>query len=387
MAFVTYSAFGAGPDTIGASERASSVAPLDSHVADGTTWERVVSRFDGVCQEQLFTYARLRWPGVQLEPVLFSENGETVGGALVMLQTLPLGLATIALVKWAPMLANAERPDAGQVMARMVAALVAEYADTRKMMLSIMPKAEPGPGNAVQDMLAGLGFRPGVGVKFPERYLVDVRLGHDARLAAFGQKWRYNLRKAMKAGLAFAPAEPDEFGRFMTLYEAMSARKLFPDHSGIATAGALMAMPEGTARPQLFFVDHCGRTVAGAMIFTAGDTACYLYGATDDAALDLRAGYFLHWEVIRWLRENTRARFYDLGGTDGFAGLQQFKAGMVGEAGHIVGLPPAMNYASDWRAMTAGTLAYKGREWVTRSRDRIVAARLDRKRARKRKAI
>src|SRR5699024_6119169 len=135
---------------------------------------------------------------------------------------------------------------------------------------------------------------------------VDVTLDDEPRMAAFAQKWRYNLRKSLKAGLEFEIGSPDHIGRFMALYQAMSERKLFPDFSGIDTVEALMAMPEGTARPELFFVTHEGRDVAGAVIFSAGDTACYLYGATDDAALDLRAGYFMHWHIIRWLRDNTR---------------------------------------------------------------------------------
>ena len=52
-------------------------------------------------------------------------------------------------------------------------------------------------------------------------------------------------------------------------------------------------------------------------VFKAGDTAVYLFGATNDAALPLRAGYFMHWRIIGWLRESTNARWYDLGGTDG----------------------------------------------------------------------
>ena len=362
------------------------MALLDHKVVSGESWDRAVSGFDGICQEQVFAYARRRWPGVALEPVLFSERGVTLGGALVMLQDLPLGLATIALTKWGPFLANNRAADADQTMGRIVDTLVAEYADRRGMMVSIMPKVEAGEDNAVAALLAGRGFRPGVGVKYPLRYVVDVTLDDEARMAAFGQKWRYNLRKSMKAGLEFEIGTPDRIGRFMDLYQAMSERKLFPDFSGIDTVEALMAMPDGTARPELFFVNHQGRTVAGAVIFSAGDTACYLYGATDDAALDLRAGYFMHWHTIRWLRDNTRATLYDLGGTDGFAGLHQFKSGMVGEAGHISPLPPVMNHATHWRAYAAGTAAYKGREMVTRTRDAVLAARLDLQRRFKRGA-
>ncbi|WP_041528676.1 hypothetical protein [Pelagibacterium halotolerans] len=49
---------------------------LDHRVLDGAVWDRAVSGFDGVCQEQLYAYASLRWPGVALEPVLFSDGDD-----------------------------------------------------------------------------------------------------------------------------------------------------------------------------------------------------------------------------------------------------------------------------------------------------------------------
>lgn len=363
------------PVTAGVSKRNGTL--LEHRVLPGGEWDRLVSTFDGVCQEQLFAYASLRWPGVDLEPVLFSEGDKVLGGALVMLQRLPLGVATVALIKWGPFLAQSEGLDRDVVMERMIDTLVAEYASKRSMMVSIMSHAEAGEVNGMAAILAARGFKPGVGVKYPMRYVVDVSLDDTARLAAFSQKWRYNLRKAMKAGLAFETGAPGDIGRFMTLYRAMSERKLFPDYSGIDTLEGLMAMPDGTARPELFFVSQGDKTIAGAAIFTAGTTACYLYGATDDAAMDLRAGYLLHWHIIGWLRDNTKARLYDLGGTDGFAGLHQFKSGMVGDAGHISPLPPTMNFASHWPAFAAGTAAYKGREMLTRGRDAVLTARLE----------
>lgn len=376
MSLISQTSVLSRPAVDNSAPRKKDLPPLDHRIVDGARWDRSVSAFDGVCQEQLFAYAKLRWPGVALEPVLFSERGELLGGALVMLQRLPFGLATIALVKWGPFLADNRAGDADETMRRIVDAMVAEYADRRGMMVSIMPKAEAGEDNRLLWALAERGFKPGVKVKYPLRYIVDVTLDDDARMAAFGQKWRYNLRKSLKAGLDFERGTPDQIGRFMTLYQAMSERKLFPDFSGIATIEGLMGMPDGTARPELFFVNHKGRPVAGAVIFTRGDTACYLYGATDDAALGLRAGYFLHWQVIGWLRDHTRATYYDLGGTDGFAGLHQFKNGMVGEAGYINPLPPVMNHATHWRAYAIGTAAYKAREVMTRGRDAVLAATL-----------
>lgn len=343
---------------------------------DGAEWDSVVSGFDGVCQEQLYAYARTRWPHVGLEPLLFTRAGESVGGALVMLQRLPFGVSSIALVKWGPMLAADDMPERDQTAINMLELLLETYPKKRKIMLSVMPRVGAEAHNADLATLVSLGFRPGYGIRHPMRYVVDVALGDEARMAAFHPKWRYNLRKSLKAGLEFHRGHSGDLGRFMRLYDAMSARKQFPDYSAISSLDALMNMPDGTARPELFFVMHQGQPIAGAVIFTAGRTAAYLYGATDDTALDLRAGYFLHWHIIRWLRDHSRARLYDLGGTDGFQGLHQFKSGMVGAAGFMRPLPPVANYADHAWPRFWGDLAYLGREAVSLLRTRAIELRL-----------
>jgi hypothetical protein len=70
----------------------------------------------------------------------------------------------------------------------------------------------------------------------------------------------------------------------------------------------------------------------------------------------------MHWNIIRWLRDNTEAKWYDLGGTDGFQGLHQFKKGMVGDAGVIQPVPPVANYAAHLWPRLMGNAAFKGRD-------------------------
>ncbi|MCY1546877.1 hypothetical protein D9M68_829000 [compost metagenome] len=79
--------------------------------------------------------------------------------------------------------------------------------------------------------------------------------------------------------------------------------------------------------------------------------------------------------MIRWLRDNTEATWYDLGGTDGFQGLHQFKKGMVGEAGVIRPVPPVANYASRPLAFLLGTGAFAARDAVYALRRTINAWR------------
>ncbi|MHA6297714.1 lipid II:glycine glycyltransferase FemX [Devosia sp. CAU 1758] len=359
-------------------ERADRPALITRKV-DGRDWDAIISGFDGICQEQLFAFASIRWPGVTPEPRLFERNGRIVGGALVMVQRLPLGLASIAIIKWGPMLADAHAANAAALYAGMIESLVAEYARERGMMLSILPHASVLEHNGEYQRLRARGFKRGALLRFPERYLVNLRLSDEAQRKSFGQTWRRQLNKAAKSDLSFEHAGSERLDDFKTLYAAMSDRKQFPDYSAFDTLDALMAMDE-QLRPELFFVRHKGVLVAGALIFKAGDRAVYLYGATNERALPLRAGYFMHWHIIRWLRDHTRASWYDLGGTDGFQGLHQFKKGMVGDAGLIRPVPPVANFASRPLAYAFGAGAFAAREAFNALRRRIELVRPSRAR-------
>lgn len=336
---------------------------LESRKISGDAWDAIIAGFDDVCQEQLYAFAKGRWPSVVHEPVLFLLDGQVVGGALVMIQPLPLRLGNIAVSKWGPMLASAGRADAPQIRAEMIEALIADYADRRGYMLSVLPRADLNPVNAEYQSLVARGFKRGSVLLFPNRYIVALRLSDDEQRKSFHQTWRRHLNKSEKAGLRFEHAGPERFGEFAMLYQAMTDRKQFPDYSAFDSVSSLLSLDE-PLRPELFFVSHAGAVVAGALIFKAGDRAVYLYGASNEKALPLQAGYFMHWHIIRWLRDNTRASWYDLGGTDGFQGLHQFKSGMVGDAGVIRPVPPVANYASRKFAYLAGSGAFAARDAV-----------------------
>ncbi len=351
---------------------------LTAQIVSPELWDRTIASFDEVCQEQLYTFAKTRWPKVGHEPMLFWRGGEVVGGSLVMIQPLPFRAGALAVAKWGPMLARADHPRATEIYRQMIEALMQEYARRRHLMLSVLPRASLGVFNAEYDYLEHHGFTRGSELGFPNRYIVDLRLSDDEQRASFEQKWRYHLKKSEKAGLSFEWAPAERLKEFEALYDRMLDRKKFSDHSAYETLPALMAVDNNRLRPELFFVRHLDEVIAGAIIFKAGDRAVYLYGATNDRALPLRAGYFMHWNIIRWLRDNTPAKWYDLGGTDGFHGLHQFKKGMVGERGVIQPVPPVANYASHWWPRLAGNLAFFARDSAQRLKREIDRRRSDR---------
>ncbi len=367
----------------GTAEGLSRTAPrrasaMTTQIVSPELWDRTIAQFDEVCQEQLYTFAKTRWPHVSHEPVLFWQGGEVVGGSLMMIQPLPLRTGALAVAKWGPMLAKAEHARANDIYHGMIDALVEDYAQKRHLMLSVLPRAALSPFNIEYDHLTHRGFSRGAELLFPNRYIVNLRLSDAEQRKSFLQKWRYHLNKSEKAGLSFEWAPAERLGEFDALYGRMLDRKKFPDHSAYETLPALMAMANERLRPELFFVRHLGEVIAGAVIFKAGDRAVYLYGATKDEALPLRAGYFMHWHIIRWLRDNTPAKWYDLGGTDGFHGLHQFKKGMVGEAGVIQPVPPVANYAAYAWPRLMGNTAFAARGAVQKLQHLVNDLRRDR---------
>lgn len=342
------------------SRRADAVpATLSCQRVDGREWDRLTAGFDGIVQEQLNVFSEARWPGATIDPLIFTTGTRTVGGCLVMYRSLPLRLGGLAVVKWGPMLADASTPGTRHDLAAMVETLVQRYADEAGLMLSVLPRAAPAETNDLFEHLLARGFSKGPSLAFPNRYFVRIEEDDDAQRASFSQKWRYHLNKSEKQGLIFERYPATALPVFQDLYDAMLDRKRFPDHSAVHTLPALMATPIEAVRPELFLVHHDGAAVAGAIIFTAGDTAVYLYGATNDKALPLKAGYFMHHRIIRWLRERTDAKWYDLGGTDGFEGLHRFKSGMVGKTGVISEVPPAMIYARRlWPRLLGGSVVW-----------------------------
>lgn len=359
----------------GQAARAGTAAPrfvapkprIEIEPIDGAAWDAIAAdRFHDVRQEQLFRFVDTRWNRLDNQACLFRRDGEIVGGCVVMSLCLPLKLGGLSVVRWGPLIGN--RSDAcanaidRQTYDAIVMALVEEFSVRRGAMLSIAPPLWPGEPEWAGERLLALGFKPGVRLPSPNRYFVNLQPALEDIHAGFEQKWRYNLKKAERADLSFKVASGKAgLATFAALYEAMSERKRFPDYSAYPTLATLMDIEHAALRPQIFLLRHGGAPVAGAVIFTAGDVATYLYGATSDEALPLNAGYLIHWRVIEWLKANRAARWYDLGGSDGFHGLHQFKKGMVGRDGWIAELPPLYDYAHGVMGRLFGEALYTAR--------------------------
>lgn len=324
----------------GAGEGAA--APCTVRYLDGPQFDEIVVRFDDVISEQTSRYVESRWGTSRTERVVVEQGDELIAAAVVVVFAIPGTDRGLAILKWGPLWRQkGKTPDVTHLRGALQA-LSGEYVERRGCFLSIQTHADPDFGAAQVEALKGLGFTPGASLRYPDRYLVDVSVSYDELKSSLDQKWRYNLKKSLKNNLEIRFVEAEEgYQAFMQLYDQMLDRKQFRDTSAVYTLEDLVKADAPGLKPVFVMVTCDGRPTAGAVISVAGERAVYLYGATDDRALRLKAGYALHGWIAEWLCENPDVRWYDLGGTDGEAGLHQFKKGFCGKLGRIETTPPS----------------------------------------------
>ncbi len=302
-------------------------------------WDAIAAGFDDVSYEQTGAYCSARWGEKKNSHLLLREGGEIVAAARVLELKIPGLEKGLAYVKFGPLWRRANQQPDPRAYCSILDALAEEYCNKRGLVLSILPRANPEFSAQEKVLLEANGFTNRKPVDDPARYLVNLPLDEETQFSSLGQSWRRNLRKSRNFDLDIGFADGDRaFEKFQSMHTSMVTRKNAAKGDAVHLLPHLRnALPEGLA-PTTVIASHEGKPVAGAIIALNGDTAYYLYGATTQAALPLRAGYALQWWIVRWLSDQG-PDWYDLGGTGGDSGLNQFKTGLVGRQGQIVDLP------------------------------------------------
>jgi hypothetical protein len=296
-------------------------------------------------------YAVPRWDPSRLCGVVVHEADSPVpvAMALAVIATIPLFDLGLAYVKFGPLWRRHDRHADPAVLGVALEAVKHVFAGDRGLVARVMPPPDPDLAAEWSRQLAVAGFAFHDHAPDPTRYLIDLSLTESEQLASLGSKWRANLNKALTHRLdirevALKEGLPD----FLALYQTMLARKNFVDrHNVDALPPFAAAAAEASALGvRLFLAYHEGRPVAGSIIVGAGDRVFVAFSASDECALSLRAGYALRWWVINRLR-GSNARWLDLGGTEGDAGLRSFKLGNVGKRGRVLQIPGDYDFSEN----------------------------------------
>lgn len=298
-------------------------------------WALEFGRFSDANFQQSWAYADLlanRRSCIH-EEVGFWENRDLVGLASVRIRKLPVIGLGVAYVAGGPLVNRGTEGDEAR-FSRCLAALQEEYVHRRKLALRILsPIGDARWNEAAHSAMLQLGMHPCARGRGYRTFLVDLQRPLEEIRKGLAQKWRNCLNASEKAGLTIRwTSAPEDFKRFQRDHEKFVKNKGFSVELDAEFYVDVRSVESTDTRLELAIVELEGTPVAAHLGSYLGDTAVYLLGLTEDAALDTKAAYFLHWEVIKRAHERGMAR-YDLGGIDPGEnpGVYKFKAGFRGE--------------------------------------------------------
>jgi hypothetical protein len=271
--------------------------------------------------------------GKSVSRMLLRRRGEVVAAAEVRLLTLPVVRGGIAYVFWGPLWKRVgQRPDP-QVFGQAIRALVQEYVVRRGMILWVNPKLIVERDPECLELLQREGLTAVERRQEKQSLLVDLSPSLEEIRKDFDKKWRNCLSKAERTGLSIESGTGvDLFEQFMPLHDRMLSRKRVVAESDIRKyRRAQEALPE-PLKMKVVLAKAADVPCAGAIYSSAGDSAVYLFGATDEAGMRTSASYLVHWTIIEQLKAGG-VRYYDLNGINPETnpGTYHFKKGLAGK--------------------------------------------------------
>ncbi len=195
---------------------------------------------------------------------------------------------------------------------------------------SIFVKIEP-----LSDIVAETIFRQGMRrskkeIQPSKSVILNLDLSEDELPGQMHHKTRYNINLSEKKGLRLE--ESGDIDAFWKLLKQTAKKDQFSTHPKEYYEKMLNFFREGKElRTKLFFVNYENKPIGAAIVMIYHNTAYYLHGAMDREYKNLMAPYFMHWEIIRWLKAKSY-KLYDFWGIDSgkWPGVTRFKLGWGG---------------------------------------------------------
>jgi lipid II:glycine glycyltransferase (peptidoglycan interpeptide bridge formation enzyme) len=124
----------------------------------------------------------------------------------------------------------------------------------------------------------------------------------------------------------------DLFDSFVHVYDRMLRRKQFTPSADVSKHRCIQQELPEPMRMRVVLACFEDEPCAGAIYSALGDTAVYLFGATDEVGMRSAASYLVQWQVVQELKQLGVA-YYDLNGVDPRRnhGTYVFKRGLAGK--------------------------------------------------------
>ena len=332
-------------------------------------WETLMLQFRDATINQTWSFGAVLSGESNLSHLVLKRDNEVVAAAQIRIVTLPIFRAGIAYLAWGPMWQRRNKEVDLEDFRQIVKALRNEYAVKRGLLLRVLPNVFSNDANATTIgsifVIASFRWR-----RSPHKTLfLDLTPSLESLRKELHPKWRNHLKQAEGNNLKLYEGSADElFDKFKAVYKEMRARKKYPHDIDIEKYATIQKVLPTVLKLKIVLGELDGKTIAGTVSSTIGDTAVSLLSATGDEGLKNRASYLVRWRTIQWLKEKGH-RQYDLGGVDPdkVPTTYEFKARICGKQ------PRVYTRIGDFIACESlvSTLAVKSGEFVKSWKSRI----------------
>ncbi|MEA3308459.1 MAG: peptidoglycan bridge formation glycyltransferase FemA/FemB family protein [Chloroflexota bacterium] len=321
---------------------------LDLTTPTFKAWDTFAAEFPSSSLLQSTNWGRLKADfGWNWEIVALGRKRAPTAGALVLYKQLPLKVGTIAYVPRGPLVAWDDEKQLSTLLQNISISARSHRAWALWM--------EPGrlDGAVIRQQLPAFGFQASTThVQPPRTIQVDLVASEEEILTRMKSKTRYNIRYAARQGVTVRRGSVADAALYYGLMAKTGQRNEFGIHSEAYYRRALeLFLPTGNAA--LFIAEVEAEPVAAIIVFTWGEKAWYMYGASADQHRNKMPTYALQWAAIKWAK-GRGCTTYDLWGvpdyseetleaefterSDGLWGVYRFKRGFGGQVVRFTGL-------------------------------------------------
>ena len=306
---------------------------VEVDAVDKETWHKKIDSFNDGNIYQTWSYDQIRFGNKKISHMILKKNGEMVAAAQVRIVRIPFTSIGIAYVFWGPIWQRKDSEINPEVFVHAIRALKNEYAKRRGLLVRIYPVLFEDEADIYLPLLNQEGYRP-VDAEQPSRTLImDLSHSLDELRKGFNAKWRGHLSKAERNKLEIIEGSDDTFFEmFISLYKELLERKKFAVPNDINEFRLIQKELPEHYKVKIIICLYEEKPCVGAIMVTIGQTAIYLFGASNDLGMKSNGAYLIQWKFIEWLKANN-FKFYNLHGINPVTnpGGYIFKSGMCGE--------------------------------------------------------
>lgn len=302
------------------------------------TWHKIIDDFSDANIYQTWSYDEIRFGKENMSHLIVKNDDKIVAAVQVRIVKIPIVNVGIAYVFWGPLWRIKNTESNSDIFLQSVLALKNEYAEQRGLLLRIYPILFNDESDIFLPILKNAGFTLMEQTLPGRTLLINLNPALDSLRKGFDQKWRNSLNRSMKNNLQLLEGNSDEmFEIFISLYRELLDRKQFVEPNDINEFRLIQKDLPTNYKMKIYLCRYENQYCVGAIMATIGQTAVYLFGATNEIGMKCNGSYLIQWAFIEWLKQN-QFICYNLNGINPATnpGTYRFKAGLCGKNGKDV---------------------------------------------------